>query len=266
MTNKKVSDLTATTTFSGTDLLMTVQGGVSKKITATDFGSALSVASATTSVAGIAQLATNAEAATGTNTTKIITPDDMRYGLANGTATKILVNGATGTFNTGDVNITGSFRVNGTALGGSPTATPVSFSSATTVTMTVDFTTYAAYKVIVAFTSIGAGGITLAGSSNGGGAYTNVTAIQNRIATTTVTSQTEIGNSGVGTGNAVLTFDLMQQTTSSGLYGTSMFSVEDDVRNYFGGIRIGLSAACNRLRLSLGSSTGYYMAVPIATR
>lgn len=84
MTNKKISDLTATTTVGDADLFALVQSGETKKITGEDLATALSPAAASTTTQGIVELATDAEAAAGVNTSTAVTPAALAYALLNG--------------------------------------------------------------------------------------------------------------------------------------------------------------------------------------
>jgi len=71
MANKKITELPAATTpLAGTEELEIVQGGVNKRVAASNFGAA----AASESVAGIVELATAAETITGTDNTRATHP------------------------------------------------------------------------------------------------------------------------------------------------------------------------------------------------
>lgn len=275
MTNKKFSDLTTTTTFTGTDIIALVQGGVSKSITATNFGAAIAalVPAASTSVSGITSLATNVETAAGTNTTKIVTPDDLRYGLANSAATKIIVNSATGVTNTGDINITGNFLKNGVIASGAPQVTPVNIGAITTFAITVDFTTYISYRLILCNMSItGSANYNVALSSNGGVGYITANVQGFNVANTTVqafaaTTLPSMSNPGD------TIFDFTQRSTA----GEVSFMMHGPTANggttgscVVGGQTSGIAAACNRIQFNApGNNFGvatYYLLIPTVTR
>ncbi len=262
MTNKKFSDLTAATTFSGTDLLAIVQGGVSKKIAASDFSSVFTVA-ATTATQGIAQLATNAETVTGTNTTKIVTPDDLQYSAATQGFPSIYMKSATGGApSAGGINAT-QYLVNGVALPATIQATPVAMLASTTCIVVVDFTTYASYKII--FNRVtGVGGITIDASSNGGSGYTGFSLTGFQVATTTVTS---ISSVPAGDGTASCEFTFSQATTGGNIQVTASGGTSPSVSFIISGSSA-LSAAVNRIKFTASSfaATGYYTLIPLARR
>lgn len=265
MTDVKISGLTAASTISGVDLIPIVQSGTTKKITFTDLSAGLVVPDASTTVKGIAELATNAETATGTDTTRIVTPDDLRYGLANGAATSIKVNGATGTTNTGDVNITGQFKVNGAVLTGIPTAT-VTALTGSSVTLTVDFTTYSSYKFEFHLVSSTGTGIQAECSSNGGSSYGGTTYETMLFSTGTGSRTTGDMFGAAGTYRGQLS--LFQRATTGNAIGCYQFSAS--TTNSFGGFESGLSAAINRVKFAPISGSfngsGYVISYPTAAR
>ena len=236
---------------SSNDLLAIVQSGASKKITYTDFLAALTadIPSASTSAEGLIEIATNAETATGTDTARAVTPDDMRYGGANGTFQKIVLNGATGSASNGDMNISGSYLVNGVALSTISTNTPVAYSAVTSVTITVDFTTYTHYELDIYNNDADRIEI-VEGSSNAGSSYATTTfrSIAQSGASTVTGANNDYGND-----TAVGQFFMeLKQVLTTAAVGFKGGSTGANRASFFAG-SFGLTAACNRIRFSFAS-------------
>jgi hypothetical protein len=270
MTNKKISDLTATTTFSGSDLAVVVQSGATKKITAANMITAVSPSAATTSASGVVELATNAETATGTDTSRVVTPDDLRYGLANGVAQKIVLNGATGSSSNGDMNIGGSYLINGVAPNYVPPATVATFTASTALTITVDFTTYTTYKLILHIISTTAGSsLGLTASSNGGTSYATTAYNIREISGTGATSDFASGISLAAAGGMIdLTLSQIQTSAALSAHTNNSQSSTATQSIFIGVARCPITAAANRIKItpSSGNITGAYQLIPIGER
>lgn len=265
MTNKKISDLTATTTVGASDLFPIVQSGATKKITGANLITAVAPANATTSAAGIIEIATNAETVTGTDTSRAITPDDLRYGAANGAFQKVVLNGATGSVSNGDMNVSGNYYINGVAVAqGAPTFTPVALSGSNSV-ITVDFATYNTYQLIISGTaiSVGGAGTQIEASSNSGSSYATTAYIGYSVSSGTVTDRT---TNILAAGTGVFHFDiLMSQPSTSGAVFADSFGGAASVQTIFAHMPV--SAACNRIRITASTSwTGFYTLIPICKR
>lgn len=272
MADVPISNLTDATTVNSTDELPIVQSGVTKRATIAELSAAITPADASTSTKGIARLATNADVAAGIVTDEIVTPAGLRHGLANSAATSIIVNSATGTTNTGDVNITGEFKVNGTALASTPAGTPVAFTSATEVAFAVDFTTYSAYDLMVRFTGGGSSALDLVASSNSGSSYATSVFENFRSAGVTNTTKAEgglMGSRGV-TSRTMLNAVLYQPLTTSDV--NVLANVQSDMATSGNGTGITggympVTAACNYLKLTFpNTNSGYYILTPRAKR
>lgn len=86
MANTKISEMTDATSVSGADEVPILQGGANKRATLTEVG-ALIAPAASTSAAGIVELATNAETITGTDTARAVTPASMKAALDDASST-----------------------------------------------------------------------------------------------------------------------------------------------------------------------------------
>ncbi len=265
MTNKKFSDLPVTTTFTLTDIMAIVQGGVTKQIAASDFNAAIIPSYASTSANGVVKIATNAQVATATSTLLMVTPANLRSGAANGAFDTIVMNTATGSApSAGGINAT-QYLVNGVALPTTIQATPTSMGIATTLAIVVDFTTYSSYKLVFSrgnYTSTCA----IDASSNAGVGYTGFTLQGFSVATTTVASITAIPTlSGSGTGEVEMT---ITQATTGGSISIIITGTGGTTTSFVLGGASALSAACNRIKFTTGGfvTGGFYTLIPLARR
>lgn len=146
---------------------------------------------------------------------------------------------------------------------GIPTATPTT-AVGDPLTITVDFTTYSAYKLI--FSGITGTTVVPYASDDAGSNYTAFTLTGHQIATTTVTSVTAMGTCTTGT----LTMDIVQPVVGAEI----LCSIKGNTRSTtvtsicLEG-KSGLDAACNRLQFTGsggGITAGYYTLIPIARR
>ncbi len=268
MADVPISGLTDATTIVAADELPIVQSGVTKRIRFDEFSAAITIADATETDKGVARLASAADALAGVVTDEIITPATMKSGIEGGVLEKILVNGATGSTNDGDINITGEFKVNGSAIG-LPTATPVSFSAVSSVVITVDLSTYVGYTLDYRINSFNAGAVAIDASSNAGvgyGAYLGLAGFITTPDTEGVDSTNILSDAGAGASEAVQCVRITQPTTGGNVNYTFVGGHVQN-RPLFGGSRTVLTAACNRIKLTFGGSyTGYYILTPIAKR
>lgn len=270
MTNSKVSDLTVTTTFAGTDLVPIVQGGVSKRIAASDFLAEVTPASASETTEGIVERATNTEVAAATDTTKYVSPAGMRHGGANETFDKIVLDGATGSSSTGDINIPGNFKNNGVTLPTVMQFTPVAFLSSPNCIIPVDFTTYAAYKLIINRLTSNSN-ISIAASSNGGVGYTSFQLNGHSITngTPVVTASITAIPTLTGTLNGSVEMVFSQPSVGGNVQVNMTGNPNTSSSFILGGYSL-LTAAADRIRLTDGggnfSTNGFYTLVPMIRR
>lgn len=164
----------------------------------------------------------------------------------------------------------GTTWASSTPVSGVVTATPTTFTGATSVAVTVDFTTYSAYQIIFTWTAAGAGAIpVISGSSNSGGGYTGAVSLVQNTNTGTVTQIT--GGSlmtGWAAQLATIILTVVQSSTSAGVNFSSIGAAPGSSISAYGAGSIALTAACDRIRLTglSTSSVGFYTVVPIGKR
>lgn len=148
------------------------------------------------------------------------------------------------------------------------TATPVTVGTNSTLVLTVDFTTNAAYKLIFsAINNTNGGTLSIDASSDGGSNYTSFGIKGFQVSTTTLTSITVIPSTTTG----YLEITFTQQTTSSsiGMCASGIPDISTPISVVVGGSSA-LSAATNRIRFNISAggvfNGGYYTLIPIAKR
>ncbi len=248
MTNVKFSDLTVASTINNGDILAIVQGGVSKQITYANLSAGLAPT-----------FANNAETAAGTSTTKGVTPAGLRYSLTNGVAQSININGATGVTSTGDINITGSFKINGVAIGsGMAQATTTTWTSGTTKTITLDLTTYAGYTIHISGVAGSSGNtIDVDVSTNSGSSYVTKNLSSSKITGTTtadlsgsIGAATDVGASAVG--HSI--FIHVSQLSTSGKMGAAFNGTAQSSAVVNGGGTFDTTSAVTTLKFTISSA------------
>ena len=258
MSDDPISNLTAVVSLTGTEEIAVMQSGDTKRATISQVLSGAGTA-ATESVAGIAEIASQAEAEALALDNKIITPLKLKNAVENGSFAGMNL--------TENLELAANKTV---TVGGSPinivqTATPVSFSAASTVTITVDFVTYSAYRLDVYLTANASGNMLLDASTNGGSSYVTSTYMQKRITGATVS---DYGNAMVGGAAAIATFNISQPLTSSVTLATAVSGSSGSTAAQYGIISMASAAATNRIRLAPNSLTisGYYILTPVGKR
>lgn len=175
----------------------------------------------------------------------------------------VKVDGATITASAGVISASGAVI----------TGTPTSVGSGTTLTLTVDFTTYSWYKLIFTNVTNVNDPMPVSASSNGGGAYTAFSFKGFQISVTTTSNITNLQGSGSGLQNAKLIIDIVQATTGGAI--TMFINGQPATTGSGSPISVNLtgdsalSAACNRILFDGGSqvfSSGFYTLIPIAKR
>jgi hypothetical protein len=169
------------------------------------------------------------------------------------------------------MNISGSYLVNGTALNTVVNATIATFSASTALTITVDFTTYTAYKLILHITSTTASSLlAFDASSNGGSTYATTTYNIREISG--IGAVSDIGGSGIskaGAGGMIeLTLSQIQTAAALSAHSNSSQTSTSTQSIFMGVARCPVTAATNRVKItpSSGNITGAYQLIPIGKR
>lgn len=146
------------------------------------------------------------------------------------------------------------------------TATPTSVGVGTSLTLTVDFTTYSNYRLIFTNVTNVQSPMVVNASSNAGGAYTAFSFKGFQVASTTLTNITALP----APANADLIMDITQSQTTGTITMTIHGAVDtSSIKTISISGDSALSAACNRIQFDGSTqvfSSGFYTLIPTAKR
>lgn len=250
MTDVKISALTATEIFGDTDLIPIVQSGDTKKITGLNLKAGLAPAAATELTAGIAKIATTAEAISRTEDSRIMTSKKVQDWADNG----IVLNGADGGgLGAGSINAQSIF-INGESISASGGLVPIETQEIITGVSTVEFTDQISdvYSNLILYYN----NLTFAGSPssiffdftlNGGASFGSFSTIVSGITLTGLSGITKIYNFSE-VGHKISEHRAIRNTTGAVVETVNVFN-DSNILNGF------------RLRTNTGTITGGFVSL-----